>query len=133
MSRENVEILRAVYARWALGDFWTPEIFDPDVEVAWAPDVPDIGTYRGLAGLERSVRDWLAAWDDIRMEADEFIEVAPDRILVLVSVHGRGRGSGIAMGGHDYAHEWTMRDGRATRLTDYMSRADARKSAGLEE
>jgi hypothetical protein len=34
-----VAILRAVYARWARGDFWTPEVVDPEVEVVWARDM----------------------------------------------------------------------------------------------
>jgi hypothetical protein len=29
MSQENVEVLRAVDARWGAGDFWTPDIYDP--------------------------------------------------------------------------------------------------------
>jgi ketosteroid isomerase-like protein len=133
MSGENVEILRAIYARWARGDFWTPEVFDPYVEVVWSHDVPDVGTYRGLAGLEQSLREWFVAWGDIRLAADEFIEVEPDRILVLVSAHGRGHGSGIAVAADDFAHDWTMRDGRATRLVGYASRAEALKAVGLEE
>ena len=133
MSQENVEILRAIYARWAHGDFWTPEVFDPAVEVVWSPDLPDMGTYRGLAGLEQSLREWFAAWGDMRMTADEFIEVEADRILVLVSAHGHGHGSGIAVVGDDWAHDWTMRDGRATRLVGYASRAEALKAVGLEE
>jgi ketosteroid isomerase-like protein len=133
VSQQNVEILRSIYARWARGDFWTPEVFDPEVEVVWARQVPGMGTYHGLAGLEQSLREWFTAWGDIRMEADEFIEVAPDRILVLVSAHGRGQGSGIAVAADDFAHEWTMRDGRATRLVGYAGRAEALKAVGLEE
>lgn len=133
MSQENLEILRATYTRWARGDFWTPEVFDPEVEVVWAADVPGMGTYRGLAGVEQGLREWFAAWGDIRMEADEFIEVAPDRILVLVSSRGRGRGSGITVAADDFAHDWTMREGRAIRLVGYASRAEAFKAVGLEQ
>src|ERR1700730_6693773 len=134
VSQENVEILRAMYARWAHGDFWTPEVFDPAVEVVWSPDLPDMGTYRGLAGVEQSLREWFAAWGDMRLTAEEFIEVEADRILVLVSAHGRGPGSsGIAVVADDFAHDGRMRDGRATSLLGYASRAEALKAVGLEE
>ena len=29
-----------VYEKWGAGDFWTPEIFDPEVEVVWAGEMP---------------------------------------------------------------------------------------------
>jgi len=69
MAHDNVEALRVVYERWSHGDFWTPEIFDPDVEVVWDPGVLDVGTHRGLEGLEQSLRAFLSAWDEVRMTA----------------------------------------------------------------
>lgn len=58
MSREDIEILCAVYERWSRGDFWTPEVCDPDVETG----VLDVRTGRGLAGLETGIREWFKAW-----------------------------------------------------------------------
>jgi hypothetical protein len=84
MSHENVEALRLVYERWSGGDFWTPEIFDPDVEVVW-DGLVDVGTYRGLDGFEQSVRKFFSAWDEMRMA----VEVAAK-----------------------FAHVWTMRAGK---------------------
>jgi uncharacterized protein len=131
MSQQNVEILRAVYERWTRGDFRTPEVFDPDVDVVWAPAVLDVGTARGLAGLEAGLREWFKAWDHVRMQAEEYI-VLEDRVLVLLTAYGRGRGSGIETEGK-YAHVWTMRDGKATRIEGFTDWATARKSVGLEK
>jgi ketosteroid isomerase-like protein len=133
MSQENVERLRPVYKRWESGDFWTPEIFDPNVEVVWSPDMPDVGIYHGLAGLENGLREWFSAWDVVRMEADEFIDIDAARILVLVSAYGRGQSSGIEVAVRDYAHAWTMRNGRAIKLAGYANRADAFRAVGLRE
>jgi hypothetical protein len=104
MSLQDVEALRAVYERWGRGDFWTPEIFDHDVEVVWSPEIPDISVARGLAAVEESIRDWLSAWENLRMEAERLIDLGEDRILVLVAAYGRGKGSGVEVVGGEYAH-----------------------------
>ena len=132
MSQENVEALKAVYARWAVGDFWTPDIFDPDVEVVWAQDMPDFaGPNRGLPALDRGIRTLLAAWDEYRWEAERFIPVA-DRVLVLFTARGRGKGSSVEVEAH-WAHLWTFREGKATRVEGFLDRAEAFAAAGLRD
>jgi ketosteroid isomerase-like protein len=129
MSRENVEALRSVYERWSRGDFWTPEIFDPDVEVVWDPGVLDVGTYRGLAGLEQSLREFFSAWDDMRMKAEEFIDL-DSGVLVLITASGRGKESSVETEGK-YAHHWTMHGGKATRIVGYVDWDTPRAELGL--
>src|SRR4029077_11086188 len=94
MSQENVEMLRAVYDRWARGDFWTPEPFDPEVESVWPAEVPDVGTYYGLDGLVQGTREFLSAWDSVSFDPDRFIDLG-NRVLVLFTVRGRGKGSRV--------------------------------------
>ena len=130
MSQDNVGILRAVYERWGRGEIWTPEVIAPDVEVVWGADVPDVGTYHGVAEAEQSMREWFSAWDVVRWKAEEFVDLG-DRVLVLIRAHARGKASSNAEG--SYAHIWTMRDGKAIRIVGYTDWGAARKSAGLEE
>jgi len=124
-----VEVLRAVYERWGHGDLWTPEVFDPEVEVVWGADIPDVGTFHGLEGLEKGTREFLTAWDEVGMHAHEFIE-AGDAVLVFATARARGRGSGVETE-TEFAHVWTMRDGKAIRIAAYFDRAEALKAAGL--
>ena len=35
MSQENVEIVRKVLSEWARGNFWTADLFDPNIHVRW--------------------------------------------------------------------------------------------------
>jgi ketosteroid isomerase-like protein len=126
-----VEILQAVYERWGRGDFWTPEVFDPEVEVVWGADMPDVGTYRGLAGLEKGVREFFTAWDEVAWAADEILDVG-ETVLVLATARGRGRGSGLETE-TKFAHVWTMCDGKATRIVAYTNQAEARAAVGLRE
>jgi ketosteroid isomerase-like protein len=129
MSHETVEVLRSVYERWGRGDFWTPEIFDRDVEVVWHPGVLDVGTYRGLAGVERSLREFFSVWDDMRMKAEEFIDL-DSRVLVLITASARGKGSSVETAGK-YAHLWTMHGGKATRIVGYLDWDTPRADLGL--
>lgn len=117
MSREDVNALERVYARWRTGDFSTTEIFDPDVEVRWSPAGLDTaGTTRGLAELGAGVQRWFEALDDVRFEAAEYSDLG-DQVHVSVVLKARGRGTGIEVAGR-YGHLWTFRDGRAVRLED---------------
>jgi hypothetical protein len=60
MAQENLKALKAVYSKWATGDFWTPEIFDPEVELSWAAEVPDIQV-GGRVLLAMEARDQVRA------------------------------------------------------------------------
>jgi ketosteroid isomerase-like protein len=131
--QENVEALKAVYAKWAVGNFWTPEIFDPEVEAVWAEEMPDATrTSRGLSGIEAGIRNWLAPWDEYRWIADKFIPVKEGVVLVFVTARGRGKGSTVEVEAH-WAHLWTFREGKATRLEGFLDPARALEAAGLSE
>ena len=131
MSRENVEALREVYERWARGDFWTPEIFDPKVQAVWTADIPDTDVTVGLDALAVSMKEWLAAWSEASMSAEDFRE-AGDSVVVAVRFNAKGRETDIAFEGR-VGHLWTFRNGKAIRLEGYLELADALRAAGLSE
>lgn len=117
MSRENVEALRRVYAEWREGRFGSTAIFDPDVEIAWAPEAIDArGTTTGVGTLSRTLRSWFDGLEDVRFEAERMVDLG-DRVLVVAVMRARGRGSGIDLV-QRYGHLWTLRDGRAVRVED---------------
>ena len=45
-------------------------------------------------------------------------------VLILLRSRSRGKGSGISVEAR-YAHLWTMRDGRGTRVDAYFDRDEA--------
>jgi uncharacterized protein len=130
VARDDVEALKAVCAEWGRGNFWTPDIFDPVIELVWATEMPDLqgGEFRGLAGVEAAMREWLEVWEGCRWEAEEFIPV-DDGVLVLFIARGRGKGSDVEVEAR-WAHRWTMRDGRAVRLEGYADRDRALATVG---
>jgi ketosteroid isomerase-like protein len=119
-----------VYADWAVGNFWTPDIFDPQIEAVWADQMPDATRVaRGLTELETGFRNWLEPWDECRWVADEFIPVEAG-VLVLFTARGRVTGSPVEVEAH-WAHLWTFRHGKATRVEGFTNQDEGRETAGL--
>jgi ketosteroid isomerase-like protein len=128
MTEENVEIVRRVYAGWAVGDFSEGDVFDPEVEFEMV-DWPEAASSRGLDAMRRTWQAALAAWDDFRAEPYEFIERG-DQVVVLTHAVGRGKGSGAEVSA-DTATVWTFDGGKIVRLALYWDSAKALEAAGL--
>jgi ketosteroid isomerase-like protein len=126
MSEENVEIVRGVYDGWSRGDFSAGEFFAPDVEFELV-DWPHPARSRGLAEMARIWRATLAAWDDFRAEADDFIDFGHN-VLVLNRIRGRGKESGAEVSAQT-ATVWTLETGKVVRLALYWDTAGARQAA----
>ena len=134
MSRENVEIVRGFVEEYLRGG-WP--------ESAWqlAADAEMHGTIGGLTegGIWRGpeqIREALEhedseAWDERRLEAEEYID-AGEGVIVLFHEFRRGRRSGVET--HvDSAVVYELRDDRVVRIQGYMDRAEALDAAGLSE
>ena len=95
MSQENVRAVREIYGGWARGDFTVGiDLFDPEIEFV-SDFGPDRVTATGLDGMRRTWREQLRNWDRWRTGEIQELRDLDDRVLVVNSVHGRGRQSGI--------------------------------------
>ena len=97
MSQENVELVRSIYGAWECGDFSSAEWADPEIEYA-VPDGPLIGTWRGLEGMAEAMREFLRAWEDWRVTAEDYRELDAEHVLVPFRFGGRGKTSGLELG-----------------------------------
>ena len=134
MSQENVELVRAICAPWAGGDYSSAEWAHPEIEVV-RPDGPTPGNSRGLAGMAEAYREFLSAWDDVRTDVEEYMDVDSERVLVLTHTNGRGRTSGLELGpiSANTAILFHFGDGKVTRLVLYWERTHAFADLGLSE
>ena len=137
MSRENVETIRRGYALYAAGDFdAVTALFSDDAEITDSGGLgvtgTAAGTRRGHEGFLRSTEEALEAFEDFRVEPEEFID-AGDVVVVPVRISGRGRGSGVEMEMR-LAHLWVLRgDGKVVRSEVYKTTEEALEAAGLSE
>ena len=131
---ENLDLVRSIYAAWERGDFSSAEWAHPEIEYVIA-DGPAPGSWTGLAGLAEGWRDFLSAWEDFRVEAEEYRELDGERVLVLVHLSGRGKTSGLELGQMQAkgASLFHIRDGKVTRLVAYWDRERALADLGLAE
>jgi ketosteroid isomerase-like protein len=108
-------------------------LLDPEVE--WdASETPvlDIGeVYRGIEGVRRFWREWLAAWESVQFEY-ELVD-AGDRVVALIDQRMRGRSTGIEVPLGKYAHVYTFRDGLVVHWKLYISQSEALVAAGLSK
>jgi ketosteroid isomerase-like protein len=134
MSQQNVEVVRSIYAAWERGDFTSAEWAHPEIEYVEA-DGPAPGCSTGLAGMAETFRDWLSTWQEWRVEAEEYRELDGERVLVLFHFSARGKTSGLELGqiGTKGASLFHLRDGKVTRLVQYLDRERGLEAAGLRE
>jgi ketosteroid isomerase-like protein len=129
MSQENVDVVRRFYEDFSRGDVEAAlGAFEPEVE-ARDHDIPDAAEYRGLEGLLRWQADWQRSWESWRWDPTEFID-AGDRVVVVLRVHARGRGSGVDLE-RTAGAVWTLRKGKCVLLDYYGSKDDALEAVGL--
>jgi|SRR5829696_2185216 len=145
MSRENVELVRRLYADG--GPFALPmspeeegellarlfgEFYDEQVEARMPADYPEgeqvhVGR-RGMADLIANLRD---SWTEFRFEPERFIDTG-NRVTVFIRVVAQGGASGLATE-RETAHVWKTRDGRLSAIQIYRDRAQALEAVGLSE
>jgi uncharacterized protein len=136
MSRENVEIVRRGYELFAAGDLQgVAALFADEAELADLGGLGVTGTAAGIQygpeGFLRSTGEALEAFEDYRIDAEEFID-AGEAVIVPVRISGRGRASG-ALIETNLAHVWAFRAGKVIRGDVYRSTAEALDAVGLRE
>jgi ketosteroid isomerase-like protein len=132
MSQENVEIARRLNEAVNRGDLTAVlELLDPGFEWWDRADDPGATVHRGHDGFSKFIADLDADLVDMQVEVREFADMG-DYVVADVRVHGRGRASGAAFEEHEF-HVLRLRDGKATELREYRSRADALEALDLSD
>ena len=132
MASANLDLVQSIFAAWERGDFSSTEWADPEIAYVDA-DGPEPGSRTGVAGMAEGFRDFLSAWEDWRLEAEEYRELDAERVLVLYQRHGRGKVSGLEVGqiGSKAANLFHLRNGKVTKLVVYWDPERALADLGL--
>jgi ketosteroid isomerase-like protein len=134
MSQKNVEIVRAAFESFLGGDQEkTAQLVDPDVEFHGTVGGLQEGQIaHGQSEIDQTFEsEDLEAWDERRLEAEEFID-AGDNVVVLLHEYRRGKGSGVELE-TETAVVVAVREGRVIRIQGYMDRETALEAVGLSE
>jgi ketosteroid isomerase-like protein len=122
----NLDLVRSIAAAAERGDYSSAEWAHPEIEYVIAAG-PSPGKWTGRAEMAEGWRDFLGAWQDWRVEAEEYPELDGERVLVLICHSARGKTSGLEIGQlrSQGAALFHVRDGKVTRLVIYFERQRA--------
>jgi ketosteroid isomerase-like protein len=129
VSKQNLEIVKAIYREWERGEFANTDWADPEIEFSVPGPEADA---RGIEAMGDAWTEWLRAFKDLKVEAAAFHE-AGDKVVVEQRFHGEGRGSGISLEQISGASVFTLRDGKVIRFTGYITVEDAFADSGIRE
>ena len=125
MSEHNVEVVRRFFEAAQSEDFAAAlRLLDPEVD--WFPT--EGGSYHGLEGVIDAFVAWMEPWGEHRWETEELIGVGDEQVLATIHVVARGKHSGIETDMR-FFHLHTLRDGRISRMVEYLDRDQALAAA----
>ena len=129
MSQENVEIVRAAYHAWNVGDVDAlRELHDPDVIARYPQEWPEPGPFVGREAVVAQLEQLRATWDENAAEAIAGFIDAGDRVVARFIWRGAGHGPAFALEGSAI---YTMRKGRISLIEYFTHHAEALEAVGL--
>jgi ketosteroid isomerase-like protein len=131
VSQENVETLRKGFDALNRGELAGILAFvDPDFETVVPPELSaEPSAYRGHEGVRRYFESFSEAMRDICFNADHIWD-AGDAVVVALRLTAKGKETGIAVE-QQVGQVWTIQEGRAVRVENFVSVEEALESAGL--
>jgi ketosteroid isomerase-like protein len=132
MSRENVEVVRAIYRAFARRD--TEALvadLDPSIRIYTRPLHPDASVYEGREGFLRfSETDW-EAFEDVVYEPQEFVANG-DYVVVPIKQRGRGKTSTLGVE-ESIVNVWKLRQAKCVELRIFSTIEEALEATGSPE
>jgi ketosteroid isomerase-like protein len=127
----NVDVVRAWIATINAGHS-EPEpviaLVTPDFELVESSTLPGAARAQGIDELRRYFYGWLRNWTDWRLEEEEIVDVPPDKVILIATLHLRAAHTGI-----DLARRWvylyTVRDGKLAKQVGFDDRETALRAA----
>jgi ketosteroid isomerase-like protein len=138
VSKENLEVVRRLYDAVGRHDEATVlALYDPEVEFDSSrhPFASLIGgrrVFRGHEGVRSFFRERSEALGNVEDAYEELID-AGDNVVLIGSVRGRGRASGIDVELGRVAGVFAIREARIVRVVWLPTREEALKTVGLAD
>jgi ketosteroid isomerase-like protein len=129
-TEHNVELVRSLIDAWNRRDAGIDAYHD---DAEWDFTRSRFGeirhSWKGVDGMREVFASVLAAWSELRIEAERIVANGDD-VVVLARHYGRRPSSGLEIsdGG---AYLITMRDGKVARFVFYPEKHEALEAVGL--
>jgi ketosteroid isomerase-like protein len=105
------------------------EVCHPEVEFSSLMAQLDARPYSGHAGIRRYFREIDATWEEWRVEVEQLLPAPDGRIVIIMSTHMRGKGSGVPFT-QRVANVWEFREEKLWRASLHRDPADAVRATG---
>jgi ketosteroid isomerase-like protein len=130
MSQENVDAVGRIHAVWSAEGSPLPSgLLDPEIEWVNPPDAVEPGTRRGIDAFGTAVDTLADTFEGVHAQIEEILDLG-ERVVVLATLHGHGRGSGADIERRQ-GYIWTFRDGKAIRFEWFTDPDEALRAAGV--
>jgi uncharacterized protein len=127
MSQENVDVVRRAYETFDADLDGLLRLLDPAIEWVSPSDAIEPGPRHGHGGVRAAFAATASAWERPMHIAEDFVDTG-NRVLVMVTFRGHGRGSGMEAELPEF-HIWTVRGGAIVRFQWFYRRDDALAAA----
>ena len=131
MSRENVEIVAAMWAAYSRGD--AQAALDAYSEDTVCDDTlyrPDGAVHVGREAIVNLARTWRGTWQRYDIEAEDVLDAGGERVAALLRETGQGKGGGVEL-----TNRWgvvmTVRNGKIAHTVVYPTPLEALEAVGL--
>ncbi len=92
---------------------------------------PDTPVYRGHEGLRKIFEEFYAAWDDVRVEPSDLLQIG-QKLMITCTLQVRGGASG-AEASVQFTQVAETRDGLIYIVDNYTGKSQALEAVGLRE
>jgi ketosteroid isomerase-like protein len=107
------------------------DLVTDDAEIDMSRRVFNPQVYRGLDGMRRLLGEVREVWEEWHVIPERFLDTG-DRVVVIETVHARGRASGVELASRTAAI-WTLRNGKVTSVRTGIEIEEALKAVGMQE
>jgi ketosteroid isomerase-like protein len=131
MPEDRIKLLQGVFSEWAKGNFRASAgLLAPEVLAIWGEPPGDDVVCHGPGQVAERFGEFLATWSEFRVEAEEFVGLDPDHILVVARQTGKGQVSGVQTEMRVHI-VWKFADDQVVRTYWFIDRAKALRLAGF--
>ena len=133
MSDQNVNVVQALFARFAPGDLdeWA-ELWHPDCVSTPAEGWPEPGPFVGREAIRRQFDNLFADLSEFEVDEVRVIADSDDWVVATWGMRGRGAGSGLEIR-MEGATAYRFRDGLVSEGHFRWSEDEALRAAGFLE